>query len=317
MTTENPTTEPRTGHDDWREPTSEQDCIERLALLAAELADFDAQQENRKEDRDRGELDPDEFNRWEKRWRIARRYRKREHEALTGWLAAYRDALPRTPEQQEAEARVRERDAEARILAAKASLAKQERLAALQRTQEKLLEARLDPTSTQSRAEGALRAMHLHACETRWVLESLVARGVDLGAQGRKVLYDVRRTTPEGFWEAWLTESFPGWNESALAHDHHPEATERDLAEVTRAARQPHVNLQVAGFQSAVRLQSASGGLESVRLFTIDESGLATRYEPSLGQAVACPARLTPSDARLLAATLLAYADSHPDTEET
>ena len=216
---ENPTTEPRDGQNDWSEPASEQDCIERLALLAAELADFDAQRENRKEDRERGELDPDEFNRWEKRWRIARRYRKREHEALARWLEAWRDALPKTPEQREVESRAKALEAEARTLVAKASLAKQERLAAFQRTQEKLLEARLDPTSAQGRLEKALRSLHQNACETRWVLEALVTRGVDLGTHGRKVLHEARNATPAGFWEAWLTEHFPAWNECALARD--------------------------------------------------------------------------------------------------
>lgn len=95
-------------------------------------------------------------------------------------------------------------------------------------------------------------------------------------------------------------------------------AARNDLADrvAVGLAREPHVNTTLEVFYSRIRLVSASGGLESVRLWTEDDGQASTRYEPSLGHFVDCPARLTPSDARRLAAVLLAYADSHPSTGE-
>lgn len=86
-----------------------------------------------------------------------------------------------------------------------------------------------------------------------------------------------------------------------------PEDYERDerAQETLRAARQPHVDVTIPTTLSAVRLRSASGGLESIRLHPLDSDGGALDY-----------ARLTPSEARALASVLIAYADSHPSVGE-
>lgn len=70
---------------------------------------------------------------------------------------------------------------------------------------------------------------------------------------------------------------------------------------------QPHVDASVPAFGGSVRFLSASGGLESVWIEVIDDDGNAVTHHP--------PVRLTPHNARCLAAGLVAYADSHSETE--
>ncbi len=77
----------------------------------------------------------------------------------------------------------------------------------------------------------------------------------------------------------------------------------------------PWVRGSVPAFGGSVQLHSASGGLESVWIKVLDDDGDAVKYHPPVARYVPAAVRLTPSDARALAAALLAYADSHPDTD--
>lgn len=84
-----------------------------------------------------------------------------------------------------------------------------------------------------------------------------------------------------------------------------------DLAPFTA----PHVDAEVAAFGGTVRLLSASGGLESVWIKVLDLDQSAVCYDGARGRFAAAPVRLTPHNARCLAAALNAYADSHLETE--
>lgn len=75
----------------------------------------------------------------------------------------------------------------------------------------------------------------------------------------------------------------------------------------------PHVDFGFAAFGGSVRLASASGPLESVRLTVHDERGERLSFDRATNQTVAACARLTPSQARELAAVLLCYADTHKE----
>lgn len=81
----------------------------------------------------------------------------------------------------------------------------------------------------------------------------------------------------------------------------------------TEPFTRPHVDATVTLFEGRVRLHSASGPLESVwvRLLpSYPEEAPTTRS----GLELATVGRLTPDDARALAAALNAYADTHAET---
>ena len=72
---------------------------------------------------------------------------------------------------------------------------------------------------------------------------------------------------------------------------------------------------EVAGFGGTVRLYSASGGLEAVWIKVVDLDGAEGSFHPPAARVVGAPVRLTPHNARCLAAALNAYADTHAETE--
>lgn len=94
------------------------------------------------------------------------------------------------------------------------------------------------------------------------------------------------------------------------------ERERRDLERVTLAARQPHVDVSIPATSGNIRLQSCSGGLEAVWVRVRDEEGQQVSFDRVTGRHLAAPVRLTPSQARALAAVLVAYADSHPSVGE-
>mgnify|MGYP006870530717 CR=1 FL=1 len=82
----------------------------------------------------------------------------------------------------------------------------------------------------------------------------------------------------------------------------------------TEPFTRPHIDAVVPFFVGRIRLHSASGPLESVWLRLLPSEGEevpATRD----GRVLATVGRLTPDDARALAAALNAYADTHAETE--
>jgi hypothetical protein len=82
----------------------------------------------------------------------------------------------------------------------------------------------------------------------------------------------------------------------------------------TEPFTRPHVEAVVPLFVGRLRFQSASGPLESMWLRLLPPAGEdvpATRD----GRVLATVGRLTPDDARAVAAALLAYADTHAETE--
>ena len=80
-------------------------------------------------------------------------------------------------------------------------------------------------------------------------------------------------------------------------------------------ARKSYVDASLPFDFGSVRLQSASGPMESVWLRVLDTDGNAVSLDAATGRHVATSARLTPDDARRLALLLTAYARSHDETE--
>ncbi len=76
----------------------------------------------------------------------------------------------------------------------------------------------------------------------------------------------------------------------------------------------PHVDTSLRGFCGTVRLTSASGPLESLWLRLVNDDDARVVFDPATGQHLAASVRLTPSDARALAALLTRYADTHAET---
>jgi hypothetical protein len=74
------------------------------------------------------------------------------------------------------------------------------------------------------------------------------------------------------------------------------------------------VDATVTLFVGRVGLQSASGPLESVWMRLLPSHGYPIPMTRG-GQDLAVVGRLTPDDARALAAALNAYADTHAETE--
>ncbi len=102
----------------------------------------------------------------------------------------------------------------------------------------------------------------------------------------------------------------------------HPLSSARTRPAKTRASiidlapfTAPHVDGEVAGFGGTVRLYSASGGLEAVWIKVVDLDGAEGSFHPPAARVVGAPVRLTPHNARCLAAALNAYADTHAETE--
>lgn len=76
-----------------------------------------------------------------------------------------------------------------------------------------------------------------------------------------------------------------------------------------------HVDVSVPAFGGSVRLRSASGGLESLWIDVRDPGGATVAYDRATGRHLAAAVRLTPNDARALAALLNRYADTHAETD--
>lgn len=76
----------------------------------------------------------------------------------------------------------------------------------------------------------------------------------------------------------------------------------------------PHVDVSLPGVCGAVRITSASGPLESLWMRLVDDDGARVVFDPSTGQHLAASVRLTPSQARALAALLARYADTHKES---
>ena len=78
----------------------------------------------------------------------------------------------------------------------------------------------------------------------------------------------------------------------------------------------PHVqDVVVPAFGGSVRLRSASGGLEALWISLRDEGGRAVIFDDATRAWLPASLRLTPNDARALAALLNRYADTHAETD--
>jgi len=79
----------------------------------------------------------------------------------------------------------------------------------------------------------------------------------------------------------------------------------------------PHVQeVIVPAFGGSVRLRSASGGLEALWISLRDEGGRAVIFDEATRAWLPASLRLTPNDARALAALLNRYADTHAETSD-
>jgi hypothetical protein len=79
----------------------------------------------------------------------------------------------------------------------------------------------------------------------------------------------------------------------------------------------PHVQeVVVPAFGGSVRLRSASGGLEALWISLRDEGGRAVIFDEATRAWLPASLRLTPNDARALAALLNRYADTHAETSD-
>ena len=76
-----------------------------------------------------------------------------------------------------------------------------------------------------------------------------------------------------------------------------------------------YVDVSVPAFGGSVRLRSASGGLESLWIDVRDPGGATVAYDRATGRHLSAAVRLTPNDARALAALLNRYADTHAETD--
>ena len=78
----------------------------------------------------------------------------------------------------------------------------------------------------------------------------------------------------------------------------------------------PHVDHHLPTTLGHLRLMSAGGPLESLRLIPLDDDHRRVVFDRATGSWLATAARLTPSQARELAALLTRYADTHAETPE-
>lgn len=72
----------------------------------------------------------------------------------------------------------------------------------------------------------------------------------------------------------------------------------------------------VPAFGGTVRLRSSSGGLEALCISLHDEAGRRVAFDDATRQWLPASLRLTPNDARALAALLNRYADTHAETSD-
>lgn len=93
---------------------------------------------------------------------------------------------------------------------------------------------------------------------------------------------------------------------------HHPGHTHSEPDPMNAA----HIDVSVPAFGGSVRLRSASGGLEALWIDVRDGNGATVAYDRATGRHLAAAVRLTPSDARALAALLNRYADTHAETSD-
>lgn len=77
----------------------------------------------------------------------------------------------------------------------------------------------------------------------------------------------------------------------------------------------PYIDVSVPAFGGSVRLQSASGGLEALWIDVCDPDGATVAFDRATGRHLSAAVRLTPNDARALAALLNRYADTHTETD--
>lgn len=78
----------------------------------------------------------------------------------------------------------------------------------------------------------------------------------------------------------------------------------------------PHVDHHLPTTLGHLRLMSAGGPLESLRLIPLDDEHRRVVFDRATGEWLASSARLTPSQARALASLLTRYADTHEETPE-
>jgi hypothetical protein len=78
----------------------------------------------------------------------------------------------------------------------------------------------------------------------------------------------------------------------------------------------PHLDVSLPVTGGSVRLNSASGGLESLWIHIRDEDGRCAVFNEAIGQWRGAPVRLTPREARALSDLLRRYADTHKETDD-
>mgnify|MGYP000732857891 CR=1 FL=1 len=100
----------------------------------------------------------------------------------------------------------------------------------------------------------------------------------------------------------------PEFEESLLAEYDHKERVEKMTA--------PHVDVSAPIHGGSVRLRSASGPMEALWIRIVDDDHRRVVFDRATGSWLATAARLTPSQARELAALLTRYADTHAETPE-
>lgn len=211
---------------DWNEPLNEADCMERLALLAAEMADLDQQRKDRNDDLASRQITQGEYDRWSRRWKLARRYKAREHGALSAWLKVRRAVATADPGIIAARIDVEAKRAEAKLAEARAKLAKEEQIGAVKRAEveakarlweslAKAADAKADPGTAAGKLALSIERQHEEFAQLVWIFEGMTARGLDLGPHARKVYRNAKQGMPPGYYERWLTgDRFARWDES-------------------------------------------------------------------------------------------------------
>lgn len=116
--------------------------------------------------------------------------------------------------------------------------------------------------------------------------------GDDIGATAEH--YDALERAQERLARAWDRESH------APTHD--------------MAA--PHVDARLPIHGGTIRLRSCSGPLEALWIDLYDTEGRDVSYDRATGLHRPAAVRVTPPQARMLAAALTAYADSHEETDD-
>jgi len=217
--------------DEWVAPADEADGIARLALLQAELKDFETQHEERSALRFAGDLDEDDFEQWEIRWTTAKRHLCRHLDATMRWLKLLEQQVKRETARLTAQAAADKAaatkaraEAEAATAPIRAEADAAVRLAKATRTAQCTEEthqraANREMTENYQRGLANLRTHRWEdLCQVRYVLEALASAGVDLGAHGRRVLGRATGSLPQGHYETWLaSEDFNAWSAAATS----------------------------------------------------------------------------------------------------